>query len=951
MAALLTLLLLLAASAHAGGRRRAAGALPPRPTHAVPPPVPLAQRAWLAPGQPIDARVRALLAVMTPDEKAMQLVYECADDLGAGWNASSWAATSIGTVGIECSGYAPGTSMSARIANLRAYQQGALAYSRLGLPVTFSIETSHCGAAGGTIFPMGATQGASWNVSLVGELAAAIAAEARAWGGSRGLSPEINPVTDPRFGRSEENWGEEPLLVARMARAAVIGLQGGLAQPTEYLPDPSIGLIAEAKHCCVYGFSGLDGGAADVSEKTLHDVYLKPWRAYIQAGGRGMMMSHNELNGVPMHANGAIMRDLFRGAWNYSGYFGSDYGNIGALTHARVAANITQGARGGRRGQTQPPSHTTALLYTPPPPPLPRPPPTLPAAAALAISAGMDQAFCDSAFFPGTLNPALAAGTIAQADVDRAVYNVLAQKFAAGLFDGQLPDPANRGRIYTPASRALARRAAAEGAVLLRNSGVLPLNLASIKTLAVIGPNSGCAPPPPPPPPAAPGACAFLAGTDCSGNDLEKINGVTSQAACCALCVNATACAAAVLATDQDQCLLKSACAARTPNAARVLCDPGKAPPPATPWTCEAMRGMLGGYSNLEQAADAAGDNHAHVVTVLEAAQAAAAASGGAFNVTWAQGAAQRGYDASGIAAAAALAGAADAVVLVLGDGGEAVGYDASVSCGEGADRPSLDLPGVQLALLEAVLAAGRPTALLLFHGRPVTFGSDYGGSAVSAFGAGGALDARAGAVLAAWRPGCEGGGAMWDLLTGAASPSGRLAQSWPVGVGGVRVGGLSPGYIKFSDQGGAGWTLGAPFAPNYALGHGLDYLAVSLGASAAAVDAGARAVRVSVALHNAAPRAGAYVVQVYFMQHLSRYTRYQLMLGGFEKVWLAAASDAQAQVQLAFADMAYYDPVAKDMVLEAGDYTVVVCASLAACDVKGSNAHVVSIPATLHGL
>jgi len=361
---------------------------------------------------------------------------------------------------------------------------------------------------------------------------------------------------------------------------------------------------------------------------------------------------------------------------------------------------------------------------------------------------------------------------------------------------------------------------------------------------------------------------------------------------------------------------------------------------------------MLGGYSNLEQQADASGDNHAHVVTVLEAAQAAAAASGGAFAVTWAQGAAQRGYDASGIAGAAALAGAADAVVLVLGDGGEAVGYDASVSCGEGADRPSLDLPGVQLALLAAVLAAGRPTVVVLVHGRPVTFGSDYGGAQVGAFGgAGGALDARAGAVLAAWRPGCEGGGALWDLLTGAASPSGRLAQSWPVSVGGVRVGGLSPGYRKFSDQGGAGWTLGAPFAPNYALGHGLDYLGVSLGASAAAVDAGAGAVNVSVTLRNAAPRAGAYVVQVYFMQHLSRYTRYQLALGGFEKVWLAAGSDTQALVQVAFADMAYYDPAAREMVLEAGEYTVVVCASLAACDAAGSNAHVVSIPATLHGL
>lgn len=299
---------------------------------------------------------------MTPDEKAMQLVYECAGNLFAGYNASGWGATGIGTVGIECSGYPAGATMAERIAALRAFQQGAIAQTRLGIPITFAIETSHCGAAGGTIFPMGATQGATWNASLVGDVARAIAAEARAWGGDRGLSPEINVVTDPRFGRLEgggkrgergqlkssnhartkpgasgthagsplphgpsaENFGEEALLVARMATAAVLGLQGAGA-PTEYLLDPTASIVAEAKHALGYGISGLDGGAADVSDKTLHDVFLKPWRAFIRAGGRGMMAAHNDLNGLPMHANPVIFQQLFRGEWNYTGFVGSDY--------------------------------------------------------------------------------------------------------------------------------------------------------------------------------------------------------------------------------------------------------------------------------------------------------------------------------------------------------------------------------------------------------------------------------------------------------------------------------------------------------------------------------------------------------------------------------------------------------------------------------------------------
>ena len=429
----------------------------------------------------------------------------------------------------------------------------------------------------------------------------------------------------------------------------------------------------------------------------------------------------------------------------------------------------------------------------------------------------MDQSFCDSAYYGGVIEPAIASGEIQLADVDRAVSATLTQKFAAGLFDGALPDPSNRSKIYTDASRALARRTAAEGAVLLRNAGgALPLKLAKLRNLAVLGPMSGCAQ-------QAPGAdaagtCQATASTDCDGNDLDKVGSVTTTAACCALCQANPACNVAVLATDANQCLLKSACSAPSSNGARIKIDVGRAQPLPTPWTCDAMRSYLGGYSNLERSTDAVLDNHAHVVTVLEAAMNAANASGGAFNVSWAAGVDSRNFDTSGIAAAAALAAAADVAIVVLGDGGESIGYDGSVSCGEGADRPSLDLPGVQLDLLAAVIATGTPTVLVLNHGRPVTFGADYGGSVVSKFGGPG-LDTKASAVLAAFRSGCEGGNAIWDLLTGVSSPSGRLPQSWPIAVGGVRMPGISPWYIKATDQGGAGFTLGAPFKANYEFG------------------------------------------------------------------------------------------------------------------------------------
>ena len=136
---------------------------------------------------------------------------------------------------------------------------------------------------------------------------------------------------------------------------------------------------------------------------------------------------------------------------------------------------------------------------------------------------------------------------------------------------------------------------------------------------------------------------------------------------------------------------------------------------------------MQGGYSNQERGSDASLDNYGEVITVLDAALAAANASAGAakLNISWAEGVGQTQMDSSRIPAAAALAAESDVVIVVLGDGGEAVGLNNGVSCGEGADRPSLDLPGAQLELLEALIDTKTPVIVVLVHGRPVTFGSD----------------------------------------------------------------------------------------------------------------------------------------------------------------------------------------------------------------------------------
>lgn len=194
------------------------------------------------------------------------------------------------------------------------------------------------------------------------------------------------------------------------------------------------------------------------------------------------------------------------------------------------------------------------------------------------------------AYDASVIEPAVAAGTIPLSDVDRAAGNILRAKFAAGLFDGQLPDPAQRPLINSAANRALARRAATGGAVLLSNPhGVLPFGPrlgAAIKRVAVIGPFAGCGSASSAPGSGGGAVCNLTPGLDCMGNDLGNVDGVPSAEACCGVCTANASCAIAVWASDSSICVLKSGCDNPQANAARVRADVGRwTPPPPNPWT------------------------------------------------------------------------------------------------------------------------------------------------------------------------------------------------------------------------------------------------------------------------------------------------------------------------------------------------------------------------------
>jgi len=273
-----------------------------------------------------------------------------------------------------------------------------------------------------------------------------------------------------RWWRLEENFGEDPALVAKLGVAMARGMQGQPVGPPAAQPAPQPAdryfdgdyVACEAKHGFAYLAAAEDGGPVQLGERTLMDAYMRPWRDFAAAGGREMMASHQSFNDVPSHANTALLTGVMRERFGFwGGIIASDDSDTAHLVDIRVAANTSQ-------------------------------------AAALAVRARMDQDLHCVAF--PTLNDTVRSGAVNASFVDRAAGNVLRQKFPAGLFDGAWRPNASRLAVLdSPAHRALARRTATEGAVLLVNrqpacgaAPALPLRLRPGAALAVVGPNAGC---------------------------------------------------------------------------------------------------------------------------------------------------------------------------------------------------------------------------------------------------------------------------------------------------------------------------------------------------------------------------------------------------------------------------------------------------------------------------
>ncbi len=420
-------------------------------------------------------RVADLLARMTLDEKAAQMMcvwQEKAQKLvDAKGNFDLQKAKAafkkghgIGQVGRPSdAGSDPATPALGQDARGMAQltndiQKFFLEYSRLGIPVMFHEECLHGHAArDGTSFPQPIGLGATFNPELVEELFTMTAHESRIRGTHQALTPVVDVARDPRWGRVEETYGEDPYLVAQLGCAAVRGFQGD----AKFKDKKRV--IATMKHFVAHGEpeSGMNCAPTNISTRVLRETFLSTFKETIQkAGAISVMASYNEVDGVPSHASKWLLRDVLRKEWGFKGFVVSDYYAIWELNH---------------RPDTH--GHFVAKDKA--------------EACRLAVEAGVNIELPEPDCYLHLVS-LVKKGILKESQIDELIAPMLLWKFKMGLFDDPYVDPDEADRVVgCDAHRQLALRAAHETITLLKNENdLVPLNSAKLKTIAVIGPNS-----------------------------------------------------------------------------------------------------------------------------------------------------------------------------------------------------------------------------------------------------------------------------------------------------------------------------------------------------------------------------------------------------------------------------------------------------------------------------
>jgi beta-glucosidase len=404
------------------------------------------------PNASVDNRVEDLLSIMTLDEKLAQLgcLWSTAFMNKGAFDPDIVAEKMPHGIGqITRIGASTGLRPHESAAFMNAIQKFAVESTRLGIPVILHEESTggfcHRDA---TVFPQGIGLAATWNPSLIKQVAGVICTQMRAVGARLALAPVLDVARDPRWGRVEETYGEDPVLAGTIGSAYVQGLQTS---------DLRQGVAATGKHFLAYSMSegGRNWGPVQMGPRELREVYAESFAAVIRDTGLASVMnSYASVDGLPCAGSPAILTGLLRDELGFAGVVVADYFSVSQLqSHHHVAATPGEAAR-------------------------------------IALLAGLDMELPAIDCYGEPLKAEVMDGRLPLAIVDASVSHVLRLKFQLGLFEDPYVDASTASTVFqTPEQHALARRAVAESTILLTNDGILPL-APPIKRMAVIGPGA-----------------------------------------------------------------------------------------------------------------------------------------------------------------------------------------------------------------------------------------------------------------------------------------------------------------------------------------------------------------------------------------------------------------------------------------------------------------------------
>lgn len=644
-------------------------------------------------------------------------------------------------------------------------QRYVIGHSRLGIPMLMSSECPHGHQAlDGYLLPVNLAAGATFHPQLLKEAYSVCGQQLQSMGVDLALCSMLDVLRDPRWGRCEECYSEDPYLSARLAEAAVQGVQ-------------EAGPAVVAKHFAAQGegTGGINASAARIGERELREIHLPPMQACAKAGVKGVMAAYNEIDGVYCHVNSHLLKDILRDEMGFEGIVMADGVAIDQLDFM-TGDNVASGA--------------------------------------MALSAGVDMGLWDRAF--GRLEKAVERGLVTEAQIDEAALRILTLKFERGLFDDPYLPEDEAGMYFPYGEYPQSLQMARESAVLLKNEGgLLPL--------ADLGKAAG-------------GRHGAENGSDAEGAR-RRLGGKI-----------------AVIGPNAD-----------------------------------ALYNQLGDYSPPVRREDGC--------TVLDGVRRAFPDC----RVSFAQGCYLRGADAALLEEAKGLAAESDVILCVLGtsssrfggavfdtNGAALTGPEAEalqqrtgpvMDCGEGMDCADVELPGEQLALLEALCAYGKPVITVVISGRPLVLTRACELSE---------------AVLLCFYPGPMGGQAVAEILSGAVNPSGRLPVSLP------RTNGQVPVYYNYKSSYLAWHYMDCEQTPLYGFGAGEDYTRyeyadVCLRAERLTqAELAEQGVELSMRVKNAGGRAGYAVPQLYVKDAAASTVRRVKELKAFEKVWLEAGEERE---------------------------------------------------------